>query len=90
LAVQKRNHKLHETERNLRIFKATSHEPIALKLGQLQVELTGVILPFATCTDPWSILYEPCPDVKQLSPGSSLRWTCDQLQASSDKPKNNA
>ena len=54
MAVQKRNHKLHETERNLRIFKATSHEPIALKLGQLQVELTGVILPFATCTDPWS------------------------------------
>ncbi len=25
--------------------------------------------------DLWSILYEPCPDVKQLSPGSSLEWT---------------
>ena len=31
-----------------------------------------------TNTDPWSILYEPCPDVKQLSPGSSLGWTWDQ------------
>ena len=41
---------------NLRIFKTTSHEPIVLKLGQLQVELTGVILPFATCTDPWCVI----------------------------------
>ena len=31
-----------------------------------------------TNTDPWFILYEPCPDVKQLSPGSSLGWTWDQ------------
>ena len=30
-------------ERNLNIFKATSHEPIVLKLGQLQVVKTGVI-----------------------------------------------
>jgi hypothetical protein len=30
--------------------------------------------------DPWSILYEPCPDVKQLSPGSSLGWTWDQYR----------
>ena len=34
-----------------------------------------------TTTDPCSILYEPCPDVKQLSPGSSLEWTWDQVES---------
>jgi hypothetical protein len=46
-------------------------------MGQIQ-DHTALLAPSFLGADPWSILYEPCPDVKQLSPGSSLEWTWDQ------------
>ena len=78
MAVQKRNHKLHETERNLRIFKATSHEPIALKLGQLQVELNSVI---TNLSQPVLI---PDPRLSQRHNGGT--WIWDQWQGARVSP----